>query len=176
MAGVADNVRVATTGQIFRAPVGTALPTNATSAPAAAFLANEIGFVSDGGITESMGADTTDIQAWQNGDVVRTIQTSHTVTWAWEMLETNSLTLAAFYGNFAANTVQITGDQPGHYSWIIDVDDQGNNIRIVIPDGQITERGDVTYANAEAVRYPVTVTAYPVSGVKAYKYIASEGS
>jgi hypothetical protein len=45
------------------------------------------------------------------------------------------------------------------------------DIRIVIPDGQVTERGDVTYANGEAIGYDVTVTAYPDdSGVKAYIY------
>lgn len=176
MAGVADNVRVGVTGVIYNAATGTTLPTNATTAPAAGFLAGEIGYVSDAGITQSIGADTTDITAWQNGDVVRTVQTSHTVTFQFEMLETNSKTLATYFGNFSSSSVQVRGDQMGRSAWVIHVEDSGNDIRIVIPDGQITERGDIVYASAEAVRYPITITAYPVSDVKAYIYYASETS
>lgn len=176
MAGVSGNVRVGTTGQVFAAPTGTTLPTNATTAPHATFLAGEIGYVSDAGITQTIGAESTSIVAWQNADVVREIQTSHTVTFQFEMLETNSKTLAAFFGNYSASTVEVTGEQLGRQAWVIHVEDAGNDIRIVIPDGQITERGDIVYANAEAVRYPITITAYPVSDVKATIYYAGAGS
>jgi hypothetical protein len=43
--------------------------------------------------------------------------------------------------------------------------------RVVLPDAQVTARGDVSYVDTDAVSYPVTLTAYPdANGVKAYIY------
>ena len=47
--------------------------------------------------------------------------------------------------------------------------------RIVIPEGQITERGGVVYKDGDAVGYEVTIAAYPsakVEGDCAREYIA----
>lgn len=173
----ADNVRVAVTGAVYYAPTGTALPTNATSALNAAFLANDVGYLSEDGITMSVSEDITDIKAWQDGAIVRKVQTGHDVTFQFAMLETASDPLTVFFGNFSANTVEVDGSIMPRQSYIIQVDDGGNDIRIVIPDGQVTERGDITFANAEALQYDVTLTAYPDgSNNKAYIYFASEAS
>jgi hypothetical protein len=173
----ADNVRVAVTGAVYYAATGTTLPTNATTALAAAFLANDVGYISEDGITQSISEDITDIKAWQDGAVVRKVQTGHDVTYQFSMLETASDPLNAYYGNFSSNAVEVDGSQMPRQCWVIQVDDGGNDIRIVIPDGQVTERGDIVYANAEAIAYDVTITAYPDgSNNKAYIYYASEAS
>ena len=54
----------------------------------------------------------------------------------------------------------------------------GNRVkRIVVPNAQITEVGDVTYVDGEPIGYEVTVSAYPdASGNTAYEYIATVGS
>src|SRR5688572_30776964 len=172
-----DNVRVGATGYLLYAATGTTLPTNATAAPAAGFLANDVGYLSDAGITMSVGRETTEITAWQNADVVRTIQTGHTVTFQFEMLETNSDSLELAFGNFSASSVEIDGTVPANRAFVIHVEDAGNDIRIVVPIGQVTENGDVTFANADAVKWPVTITAFPDgNGNKAYIYLASEAS
>lgn len=173
----ADNVRVAVTGAIYFAPTGTTLPTDATTALHASFLANNLGYISEGGITQSISEDITDIKAWQDAAVVRKIQTGHDVTYQFGMLETASGPLAVFFGNFTAGAVELDGSSLPRRSYVIQIDDGGNDIRIVIPDGQVTERGDITYANADAVIYDVTITAFPdASNNKAYIYYASEGS
>ena len=33
--------------------------------------------------------------------------------------------------------------------------------RVVVPEGQVTERGDVVYSDGEPVGYEVTISAYP---------------
>jgi hypothetical protein len=173
MATTADLVRVGVTGGVYTAPEGTAIPTTVEGALDGAFA--EVGYVSEDGLTQSIGADITDIKAWQNGDVVRKIQTSHDLTFAFTMIETSSVTLEAYYGNYTAGTVEITGDQLPHGPWVLSVIDGDAVIRIVIPDGQVTERGDISYVNGDAVGYPVTISCFPdVSGVKAYMYLDAD--
>jgi len=54
---------------------------------------------------------------------------------------------------------------------VIEAVDGTSIVRIVLPNAEVTEVGDRTYASGDATVYPVTVTAYPDStGVKAYKY------
>jgi hypothetical protein len=66
----------------------------------------------------------------------------------------------------------VTGTQPDEERWVIDVVDGTDLIRIVVPSGQVTELGDVTYVNGDAIGRPVTITAYPdVTGNKAYIYL-----
>jgi hypothetical protein len=178
MALTASNVRVAVTGGVFGAPAGTTLPTDALAALDPEF--DELGYVGEDGVTQAMATDVTDIRAWQNGDIVRKVQTSHDLTYALSMLETNEHTLRTYYGDFSgtidAGTVEIKGEQGVRQSWVLNVVDGDVRIRIVIPDGQVTERGDVSYVNGDAVMYPITITAYPdASGVKAYLYTDADG-
>ncbi len=172
-----DNVRVGATGYTLFAATGTTLPTNATTAPAAGFLANDVGYLSDAGITMSIGRDVTDIKAWQNGDTVRTIQTGHTVSFQFEMLETNSDALELYFGNFSSSSVEVDGTAMPQKAMIFHIEDTGNDIRVCVPIAQVTESGDVTFANSDAVKWPVTVTCFPDgNGNKAYIYFNSEAS
>lgn len=176
MSLTAANVRVAVTGAIYNAPVATPLPTVATSALNAAFLARELGYLTEDGITQSIANDKTSIKAWQNAAEVRVIQTSSSVTFAMSLQETSPLTLETYYGNYTTladgGSTQISGDALPHYAWVFHVIDGAVKIRIVVPDGQITERGDTQYVNADVLAYPIVITAYPdSSGVNAYKYL-----
>lgn len=175
MALSADNVRVAVTGGIFVAPTGTSLPTDPDAALHGDF--DDLGYVGEDGITETQASDVTDIVAWQNSAVVRKVQTSHDLTYTLTLIETKTEVLDTFYGPLNGSVVEVTGDQLGRKAWVIDVVDGDHEIRIAIPEGQVTERGDITYANGEAIGYPITITCYPDdSGVKAYIYRDSDGS
>lgn len=168
----ADNVRVAVTGAALVAPLATTLPTNATTAPGAAF--DDTGYIHEDGVTQSIGSESSDIKAWQNGDVVRKVQTSHDLTYQFTMIETNVTTLKVYYNDpdATASQVKITGRQSGRNSWVLEIEDDDHLMRIVLPDAQVGERGDVVYKTDEAIGYNVTLTAYPdEDGVKAYIYM-----
>lgn len=170
MALDATKVRVGVTGKVMFAPTGTALPTTSIATPNVAFV--DVGYIGEDGVTQSIAEDSTDIKAWQDGAVVRKVQTSHDVTFTFVMIESNAASLKAYYGNYTSGVIQIKGDVLPHQAMLLDVIDGTHEIRVVLPDAQITERGDVVYANGEAIGYEVTVTAYPDSGgVKAYKYV-----
>lgn len=173
MANTAANVRVAVTGSIYSAPLGTALPTDTTTALNAAL--KDLGYASEDGITQAISTDQTDIKAWQNGDVVRKIQTSHDLTYQFTMIETSADVLKVYYADptATASAIKIKGTQTDHLVWVIEVRDGAKTIRICLPDAQVTERGDVSLKGDEAIGYDVTLTAYPdATGVKAYIYMA----
>jgi len=64
-------------GALFRAPAGTALPTDAVTALAEAYKC--LGYVSEDGVTNSTSIDSDEIKAW-GGDTVLTPQTGKTDT------------------------------------------------------------------------------------------------
>lgn len=175
MATVSDNVRVGVTGAVYVAPEGTTLPTDATEALDGAF--EELGFMDESGVVETQGTQVTNIKAWQNSAVVRKIQTEHDLTYAFTAMETNDVVLETYYGNFAAGVVEVKGDVAANLVWVIDVIDGDNETRIVVPEGQITSPGAVTYGAADAVKYPMTLSAFPDDdGVKAYIYFSTAGA
>lgn len=178
----ATKVRVGVTGEVYNAVVGTTLPTDPNSALNAAFLARPLGYLTEDGVTQSINEDVTEIKAWQNGDTVRKIRTSQDLTYQFAMMETSKLTLETYYGNVSGfgtdpslGSAHITGAELPHYSWVFHIIDGNARVRLVIPDGQITERGDTTYVGGDALSYPVTVTAYPsLFGIKAIVYVDND--
>ncbi len=171
------DVIVGTTGSLSVAPFGTALPTTHTSALNAAF--SDLGYISDAGVSEDQGTSSNKIKAWQNGDVVRTIQSEHDLTFKFVAIESNSTVLAAFYGNYVSGDVEINGLQPAQQSWVLDVIDGLTVVRTVIPYGQVSERGSLTYSSSDTTGYDMTITAYTDpnyagslgAAAKAYKYL-----
>jgi hypothetical protein len=182
MALVAANVQIGVTGSVFYAPQGTTVPTTTSGALASGF--NEVGYISEDGITETTSTDTNDIIAWQNGDLVRRVQTSHDFTLQFTMLETNEHSLKLYYNDYTHGAgasvdgvVKVSGTQGYRGAFVLMVVDGTELVRIVLPDAQVTERGDVQYVNGDATSYQVTITAYPdASGYKAYKYYATDGA
>jgi hypothetical protein len=175
VATTAANVQVGVTGHVYTAPLATALPVTPTATLNAAF--NEVGYINEDGLVTATSTDQNDIKAWQNGDIVRKVQDEHDVTYALSLLETNDQTLEVYYGNYTNGTVEVRADNETRGEWVFHVVDGGDLIRIVLPDGQVTDRGDIQYVNGNAVMYPIVVTAYPdASGVKAYLYVLGAGS
>lgn len=181
MALDSSNVRVGVTGGIYVAPVGSTLPTDATSALDAAFT--ELGFADESGVQEQQNEQINNIRAWQLGEVVRKIQQEHDITWQFTMIETKLKVLETYYGNVTGTEdsweVRLRGGFPDRLAWVIDVVDGDNDLRIVVPEGQVTTRGTVTYANAAAVGYAMTVTGYAstaLDGDKGVVYGDATGS
>ena len=95
--GNVSAVKPRVAGCVFRAPLGTTLPTDATTALAAAF--KDMGYISDDGITESNARESDDVVAY-GGDVVASLQTSKTDTWQMTFIEVkNADMLKAMYGD-----------------------------------------------------------------------------
>lgn len=174
MAQTSANVRAGVAGGVSHAPTGTTLPTSATASLNAAF--KELGLLSEEGIIESEGRSVNQVKAWQNGSNVRAIQTEHSLTYKFTCIETNVEVAKLIHGSANVTgttdlTIQVKADALARECFAFDVLDGSNTIRIVVPAGQVIERGDTAYAGGDAISYPVTIECYPDgSGVKAYKY------
>lgn len=156
----AANVIVAGTGAVYRAPLGTPLPTSATDALNEAFLGH--GYITQDGVAETIDEQTSDLIAWQNGDLVRKIQQSHDASYAFAGLETSPTMLETYYGNYDAGKVKIRGGGGIRGAWVLDfIDGNMMHVRAVIGDGQVTARGGVTRNGQAGFEYPVTITCYP---------------
>lgn len=184
MANTAANVLAGTplaTGGVLIGALAAAAPMNATTTPTG-FTAS--GYIGEDGVTEANERSTDRIRAW-GGDTVKVVQTEHNVTYSFTFLETlNTDVLKAVYGDSNVTMTAATGGTGKlhavlinaatlpHKSFVFEVKDGDAKIRIYVPDGQITEVGEITYSDSEVVGYQVTLEAFAdASGNKAYKYM-----
>ncbi len=183
MANTAANVTVGKPkvgGAIYVAPLGSTLPTDSTTALDAAFKC--LGYVSEDGVTNSNSPESDNVKAW-GGDTVLVLQTDRPDSFSLTLLEglnkdvletiygTNNVTVDA-QGNI---TVKATADEMIGHAWVFEMIMKGNRAkRTVIPNGTISELGDIVYKDDEAVGYNVTIQDVPdASGVYHYEYIAA---
>ena len=175
MALTASNVRVGVTGAVYHGTIaGVTLPVDATTALDSDLA--DVGYLSEDGITEALEDSRERIRAWQNSTTVREVRSDFAVRYSFTMIESNLESMRAYYGRdnvTSLASVEIAPDNSLNEVWVVQIVDGDQDIRIVIPNGQVTERGEVTYVGTDAIAYPVTVTAYPDStGVNAYRYQA----
>jgi hypothetical protein len=171
----------AVSGGVYRAPLNSTLPTDATTALDAAFV--NLGYASEDGVVNENTPESDDIKAW-GGDTVLSLQTEKNDTFQVtliEVLDVNVLSAVYGSGNVTGTlatgiTVSANGDEADEAIWCFEmVLRDGALKRIVIPDAKITEIGEITYTDDEAVGYEITLTAYPdASGNTHYEYIIKQ--
>lgn len=179
----------ATTGAILHAPVGTALPTLSSISKEGvtinqAFTGNE--YVSEDGLTLSPSMSTSDIKDW-SGSTVRKVLESFDGNLKWKMISTNEGALDVAFGAANVTTSAATGTHgkqvqaalgarlPDPQSWVFLMKDGDARIVIVVPKGQVTEVGDVTFAANEAVGWEVTLSCYPDSSGNSIYIMTDDG-
>lgn len=167
------NVDVAVTGGVAFAPTATAAPIDATTALAVDWL--QVGYISDDGVVETRERSTSNIVAWQNADVVRTVTTESSISVQFTAIETNPNSIQLYYGS-AVDTADgsvdiVPADSGGRRSIVVDYVDGDKFVRLYLPEAEVTEVGDLTLASGDPVGYDVTLTGYPSSaGFSAKKW------
>lgn len=158
-------------GAIFRAPLGTTLPTDATTALDAAFV--ELGYASSDGWARQINKAYETITAW-GGDEVNKSRTEHSVGFSTSLIEDlNGDVHTAKWGEAAVTktaatathgalvTVEYEGADTEAGVWVFDMYDQGKLHRTVFPNAvDTTESFEQTFSDSEAVALPFEMTAY----------------
>lgn len=164
-----------TTGAILTAPIGTTLPDLSDITKAAvtldeAFKGNE--YVSEDGLTLSPAMSTNDIKDW-SGATVRKVLASFDGTIAWTMISTNEEEMKTAWGDDFVTTKEATAEHgnqmkvalgahlPDPKSFVFLMKDGDARMLIVVPNGQITEVGDIVFKAGEPVGWPVTLATAP---------------
>ena len=166
------------TGAVYRAPLGTTLPTSTTDTLNSAF--KELGYVSDAGVVNSNSPSNTSIKAW-GGDTIYDVQTEKPDTWKMAFAEaTNEEVLKLVYGadNIAGSvstglTIKANSKEQSPQCLVIDMVRANNGKkRVVLPNCKVTSVSDISYVDNDVVKYETTLSCYPDSnGNTHYEYI-----
>jgi len=169
-----------TTGAVYRAPLGSTIPTDPTTALSSDYIC--LGFCSDDGVTNTGNMESENIKAW-GGQNVLTTSSSSDDTFKFKLIEAlNKDVLKFIYGsaNVTGDLTEGTGIAVGVNGYsqddsiiVIDMVMRNSAVkRIVIPSATISEVGEIAYKDNEAVGYDITLScAADSSGKTHYEYM-----
>ncbi|MDX5566916.1 hypothetical protein PYK79_31790 [Streptomyces sp. ID05-04B] len=180
MANNADNVRAALTGSILMAPKGSTAPVDLDTAWDAAW--QELGFMSDDGVNMTYSTDVQDINAWQSLSPVRRILTSVDMTLGFTAIELKARTITAYFPDSTITAVSGTVNRldipaapgPAEYAFGLEWIDGDIKNRLVIPRGEVTDRGAISLGRASAVGLEMTVSAYASSAPEIATWLSND--
>lgn len=164
-------------GYAYWAPSGTALPTNSSTPLATAFKL--LGYLSEGGLTNTTDTDTTEIKD-ANGTTVMKVITSYAESYQFALLEVLRAEAAKMRYNSDAVTgtdksMTIKHQMPSDEDFVLvfEIAMTGNvKDRLVIGNGTRAEFGDRQVHAGDAQVYDITVSANDMgNGVTAIEYI-----
>lgn len=173
MARTSSEVRVAGSGDVYLAPIGTTVPTD-TVAPWAAAWKN-LGYVKSG-FTYTPTLSQTDINTWQATEQIRLITTGVTREFTFVLQQTNMTTMSLALGGAI-----ITNGTAGAYTWTLPDPsvvqeyafgfewlDGATKSRWIVERGALHSLTPITFDRTAEVGYSISVRALiPASGNRA---------
>ena len=153
-------------GAAYRAPLGTELPVSATVAINQAF--KSLGHISEDGMTNANSPTFETVKAWGNEEVLH-YQTERPDTFKLKLIEARNVEVhKIIYGDDNVQgdldkgiAIKANSNEIGASCWIIDMVMKGGVAkRIVIPNGTVTQVGEIVYMN-QVLGYEITISASP---------------
>lgn len=170
------------TGGVWVASRTATIPTDAISPLSSDYRC--LGYVSEDGVSNSNELDTSEIKAWGGNIVYRSVNGMDD-TFVLALIETGNVeVLKAVYGDNNVSvdadgniSVNVVAEEPQELIWIFEIVLRGGKAkRIVIPDGAITSRDEITYNDSDPIAYKITVSAYPDAAGKTHAEYIEAGS
>lgn len=173
-------------GYLFRAPLGTPLPTDASTPLDAAYI--DQGYVSEDGVERAVTKAYEAIRDMGGTEVLKT-RTEIGVAVTLALLETlNAETAKSVYGEDAVSVtpadgshgtqvaIAYAGEEVDNSVWVLDLALAGKLKRHVWPNTQLaTEDETVTLNSSTADMLPVSLTLYPDESGKYYYTYSDDG-
>lgn len=168
-------------GGVYIGPLGTALPTDASTALDASL--KSLGYAGDAGLVQTQSRDVNGVNAW-GGDHVADLQTAYTETYKVTLIESlNPDVNKAVYGDGAVTVTAANGTHGAQLAiarssamlptkvWVFDMGYGTYSRRVALPIARITDVGDISYTDGDVIAYEVTITCYAdENGNFSYEY------
>lgn len=162
-------------GYIWVAPMGTAVPTDATTELNSAFVG--LGYLSEDGLTEPASFEPGDAIVAAGGDTVAQADPTFSKTWTGTCIEAlNEDLLKVAYGSANVTVTNATDTKDGvitvkeqagdleHHVIVIDEMLKGaRKRRNVMADATFLITGDITHVHTALVNFDFTINAYPTA-------------
>lgn len=158
-------------GGIWRAPLGTALPTDTTTALTSPYVS--LGYVDDDGVTRNEARPNTKKFSW-GGGLFATLQQSYSVTFTFKFLQPlNPDVLMAVHsdGNVAVTAptstvgkiikTQLNPTLNKNAVWVFEGFYQANTLRQAISIARVTEVRPYKWTHKDLSVYDVTLECFP---------------
>ncbi len=173
-------------GYIYRAPLGSTLPTSESTTLAGPYVSQ--GYASSDGLTRSIAKAYEITRDW-NGDEVKRSKTETSVTLTFTLIEASNGEVAkSVFGESAVTITPATSSAGGKIAvafggedappsvWVFELKD-GNAIRrVVCPIAQnVTEDFEQEFVNSGVISYPVTLSLTKDSNGKFFYDYADDG-
>lgn len=172
-------------GGVYRAPLDTVLPTDATTALSAEFEA--LGYVSEAGVQPTRDTSVEKIKAW-GGDVVAALLTDESKSFEFTLLEVFSEAVQKFVhgdDNVTAtaaagaenSTLAVTdkGGKPDQQVIVFDMRHGDKRRRVVVPVADPVVTAEEAYTDGGLNAYTFTVEALKdESAVRVYEYLEND--
>lgn len=148
------------------APLNSTEPTDSDSALDGAF--DDLGWVNEDGVTNSVKRDVTRHKAW-GGETVKTTQDNYEETLKFSLLESSVDVLQTVFGhdNVSIDGTLVTVDhssaQLPRQMFVVSFVDGEATGRIIVREGLITEVGDIKFDHKALTEYELTVDVYKPS-------------
>jgi hypothetical protein len=153
-------------GLVAYAVAETAAPVNPTIAPAAAY--NDLGYISEDGLTFSFGDEQEEIGAWQALVAIRRARTGQTFEANFNLRQWNELTLPVAFGGGAVDVPSAgiyryrfpdPGDAIVERAFLVRWKDGARNFQLWVPRMVVSEPTETTLARASAADLPLQLAA-----------------
>lgn len=162
-------------GYIWVAPLGTALPTNATTELDGAFVG--LGYLSEDGLTEPASYEAGDAIVAAGGDTVAQADPTFSKTWTGTCIEAlNEDLIKVAYGSSNVTVTNASSSEDGtitvkeqagsleHHVIVIDeMLKGGRKRRNVMADATFLITGDISHVHTALVNFEFTINAYPTA-------------
>jgi hypothetical protein len=159
------------TGGLWRAPRGTALPTDTTTTLNVAF--NSLGYLDDDGVTLNIDRPSTDHYAW-GGDLIASLQQHYAPTWTFKLYQLldpdvlkavhsdgNVTVVAATSSSGTLTTVNMNATLNVNSAWVVEAFYQSSTIRFTMPNARVVQIGTQQFTHKNLAVIPVTLKPFP---------------
>ena len=184
MANDSDNIVVGATGQVYLAPVATAMPSDVTTVLPGTW--KDVGYINDDGVTMAVDENIQAWTAWQSRTPVRRDRDTIDLTFNFKMMEfkRDNFALAMGGGTFTllgsspAQTLKYTPPAPGgrlpQYACVIQFDDGPVRFRLCIPVVERVDVGDIPINKANPINLDVTLGVIDDDGTGGWFLLAPD--